>query len=169
MTQARLPVWLLDFDGVVNVDEPGWGGGEVLASVWNATALRAFKIRWAPSLIDRIRDIHVQGLAEIRWCTTWCSDIAALEPALGLEGLGCTFAEPINGRAAAMGKLAAASQVLADRRRLVWTDDSEVPESGDTYDRLTFDGQALLIAPDHRHGLQPEDLDAIEAFLKETA
>ena len=30
---------------------------------------------------------------------------------------------------------------------------------------MTVDGRALLIAPSPRRGLQPEDLDVIEAFI----
>lgn len=165
---AELPIWLLDVDGVINASRPGWGTAPTKRMVWSASSNYEYKIRWAPALLDRIRRIHTQKLAEIRWCTTWCADATALEQALRLPEFSRAFTEPINGRAASMAKLAAASQVLAEGRRLVWTDDSETPESGELYDQLTFDGQALLIAPHPSRGLQPEDLDAIEAFLKES-
>jgi hypothetical protein len=166
---SKRPIWLLDVDGVINASKPGWGGPPRKREVFSKSSGRSFTIRWAPDLITRIRRIHRERLAEIRWCTTWCADASSLEAALSLPAFSRAFTEPINGRAAAMAKLASASQVLAEKRRLVWTDDSETPESGELYDRLTFDGQALLIAPHPSRGLQPEDLDAIEAFLKEEA
>ncbi|GAB7036225.1 MULTISPECIES: hypothetical protein [Catenuloplanes] len=49
-------------------------------------------------------------------------------------------------------------------RRLIWTDDEALPPPGAARDALTADGRAMLVAPDSRRGLQPADLDAIEAF-----
>lgn len=163
------PIFLLDVDGVINATRPGWGGPPRKRDVWSSSSGRSFTLRWAPPLIDRIKGIHRDGLAEIRWCTTWCCDADALEALWSLPPLSRAFTDPINGRAAAMAKLAAACQVLAEGRRLVWVDDSEVPTSGETYDRLTFDNKALLIAPHTNRGLQPEDMDRIDAFLKETS
>jgi len=37
--------------------------------------------------------------------------------------------------------------VLADGRRLIWTDDEALPKPGETRDELTAGGLALLIAP----------------------
>ncbi|MGX6604830.1 hypothetical protein ACWKSP_22280 [Micromonosporaceae bacterium Da 78-11] len=159
------PVWLLDVDGVINASRPGWGAAPTAKQVWSSSSHREFRIRWAPALLNRIRRIHAAGLAEIRWCTTWCADADALEAALGLPHFTRAFTDPINGRVAAMAKLAAASQVLAEGRRLVWTDDTETPTEGELYERLTFDGKALLIAPHPSRGLQPDDLDRIDAFL----
>ncbi len=163
------PIWLLDVDGVINASRPGWGAAPRSRQVWSASSGREYKIRWAPALLTRIRRIHAEGLAEIRWCTTWCADASALEAALSLPEFSRAFTDPINGRAAAMAKLAAASQVLAEGRRLIWTDDTETPTSGELYERMTFDGKALLIAPSASRGLQPEDLDRIDAFLTSAA
>jgi hypothetical protein len=163
---TELPIWLLDVDGVVNAWDAGWGEPQRVQKVMSKSAGRSFNLHWAPELIARIQQIQRDGLAEIRWCTTWCPDAGVLENLWQLPALPRAWeSRPLNGRAAAMAKLGAACQVLAEKRRLVWTDDGEAPESGELYDRLTFDGQALLIAPDHRRGLQPEDLDRIEAFV----
>lgn len=158
------PVWLLDVDGVVNATKPGWG-----AAPRRATAYAdgdGWPIRWAPALLDRIRSLHTLGVVEVRWCTTWCTWADQLERLWRLPELGRAFTEPINGVAASRAKLAAARQILGEGRRLVWTDDIEVPLSGHVYDELTADGRALLIRPSGRRGLQPEDLDAIEVFCK---
>lgn len=161
-------VWLLDVDGVINADKPGWGAAPRKTGVYSNTCQREFRIRWAPALIPRIRAIHRSGRVEIRWCTTWCGDTERLERALGLPAFDPCWTEYTNGRAAGMAKLAAARAVLAEGRRLVWTDDNEVPlESWPLHAELSAEGRALLIKPDERYGLQPEHLDAIEAFVAE--
>jgi hypothetical protein len=154
------PVWLLDVDGVINATRPGWGATPRKQRVWSKSSKCEF---------TRIQRIHRDGLAEIRWCTTWCCDAEVLENQWHLPEMGRSFVEPINGYAASVAKLAAARQVLADGCRLVWTDDAEVSQPGnDLHDELTAGGQALLIAPRESRGLQPDDLDRIETFLMES-
>lgn len=157
------PVWLLDVDGVINCTRPGWHAAPFHKTVWSNTADREFRIRWAPALIQRIRALHRSGLVEIRWCTTWCGDTSGLEHVFGLPALTSAFEVPA-GRYVGDVKLAAARQVLADGRRLIWADDDEVPTSGDLYDELTRDDRSLLVRPDSRTGLLPEHMDAIETF-----
>lgn len=157
-------VWLLDVDGVVNATRPGWGGAPRKGTAY-ANGI-GYTIRWAPALVDRVRSLRATGVVEIRWCTTWCAFADQIERLWALPPLGRAFVEDINGTAAAMAKLAAARHVLAEGRRLVWTDDTEVPTAGPLFEELTADSKALLIRPSGRCGLQPEDLDAIEAFAR---
>jgi hypothetical protein len=156
------PVWLLDVDGVINAGSPGWGGAPRTGNAYSAGF--EFRIRWAPPLIARIRALHDRDAVEIRWCSTWCSDADQLERLFALPRFDRCWTEDINGAVAAAAKLAAARQVLADGRRLIWTDDSEVPTSGPVYDELMREGRTLLIAPSPRNGLQPAHLDAIDDF-----
>ena len=157
------PVWLLDVDGVINVGWPEWDGGTRSGNAYSSG--HEFLIRWAPALIERIRGLHERYAVDIRWCSTWCCDADQLERLFGLPPLERAWTADINGLVAAAAKLAAARQVLAENRRLIWTDDTEVPTEGPLYDELTRDGRALLIAPHWRRGLLPEHLDAIEAFV----
>lgn len=121
-------------------------------------------MRWSPPLIDRIRILHTSGAVEARWCTTWCAFADQLERLWSLPPLHRAFTDRVNGRAASLAKLAAARQVLADGRRLIWTDDTETPTSGDVHDELTAGGRGLLIAPQPSRGLRPEHMDSIETF-----
>jgi hypothetical protein len=162
-----IPVWLLDLDGVVNATRPGWGGPPRRGVVYAES--QEWRIRWAPALVDRIRALVVAGAVEVRWCTTWCAWTDQFERMWRLPELPRTFTEPINGRAAAEAKLAAARKVLADGRRLIWTDDDEVPLFGPLYDELAAGGRGLLIRPASNRGLQPEHMDLIEAFCALTA
>lgn len=161
-----VPVWLLDVDGVVNATRPGWGAAPRRQMAYADG--EAWPMRWAPALMDRIRALVVAESVEVRWCTTWCAWADQLERMWRLPPLGRAFAEKLNGSAAAKAKLAAARAVLqVEGRRLIWTDDAEVPTAGDVYDELTADGRALLIRPAGNRGLQPEHLDEIEKFLTE--
>lgn len=158
------PVWLLDVDGVINANRPGWGATPRSGMAYSGGY--GFRIRWAPALIDRIRALHTAGLVEVRWCSTWCPDAGQLERLLRLPSLSRALdMSPVPGGAAGWPlKLAAARQVLADGRLLVWTDDEAIPGPGAVRDALETDGRALLIAPKSNRGLQPADMDAIEAF-----
>lgn len=157
------PVWLLDVDGVINVSRPEWP--EVSTAHAHAAGHR-YRMRWAPALVDRIRTLHQSGVVEVCWCTTWCAYAHELERLFALPPLGRAFVDEINGGVASIAKLAAARQVLADGRSLIWTDDTEVPPYGDVHDELVATGRALLIRPRGSVGLQPVHLDCIEAFAR---
>lgn len=157
------PVWLLDVDGVLNATRPGWG-----AAPHHGTAHSdgyPYRLRWAPALITRIHALHNAGHVTLRWCSTWCAYAGQVEHLLGLPRLERAWTHPISHDDALIAKLAAARAVLDQGHRLIWTDDEAVPTSGPIHDELAATGRALLIAPPSRHGLQPEHLDAIEAFL----
>jgi hypothetical protein len=166
MTTPLPPVWLLDVDGVINASKPGWGGPPRTGRCWSNSDNYEYTMRWAPPLIERIRRLHKTGTVELRWCTTWCADATALERLWMLPPLERAFPDPLREGAASVAKLAAARRVLADGRRLIWTDDTEVPQGGDVHDELTASGRALLIRPRGSIGLQPEHLDRIEAFAR---
>lgn len=157
------PVWLLDVDGVINVEHPGWGAAP--RSGYAYSGGQDYRMRWSPTLVTRIRALHARGDVDIQWCSTWCHDADQVERLLALPRLDRAWFDPITGTAVAMAKLAAARQVLARGRRLIWTDDEEVPTSGPVHDELVKGGRTLLIAPSPRQGLQPEHMDEIETFV----
>jgi hypothetical protein len=160
--QDPRPVWLLDVDGVINVNRPGWGAAPRSGQAYAAGM--GLKIRWAPALATRIRELHTAGQVEIRWCTTWCDYADQIERLLALPVLGRAFAGDIFGTAARMAKYAAAKAVVDEGRPLIWTDDEAIPTGPDRADL----GDALLIEPKPQVGLQPDDLDRIEQFVAET-
>jgi hypothetical protein len=146
-------IWLLDVDGVINVTRPGWGAAPESGTAYSAGY--PYRLRWAPALTARIRALHATGGVTIRWCSTWCADVAQIERLFGLPSLDRCWADPISSTAAAHAKLATARAVLAQGRRLIWTDDEAVPTCGPVHDELTRTGR----------GLQPEHLDTIEEFV----
>jgi hypothetical protein len=163
---GRAPVWLLDVDGVINTRRPTWGA-ELRRGTADSDGVD-YPMRWAPGLITRIRQLHGDGVVEVRWCTTWCADADRLERLFGLPALGRALgaADLRDGEQTDERKLAAARRVLADGRRLVWTDDAAVPRPGPLFDELTRGGNGLLIRPHARRGLRPRDLNGIEAFAR---
>lgn len=157
------PVWLLDIDGVINANRPGWSTAPRKVSCAGLT------IRWAPTLIVRIRQLHRAGHVDIRWSSTWCgypAQLDELSTRFGVE-FPLAFGDRPPSKTWADLKVEAAIDVLSCGQRLVWTDDDEVDAARHLFPQLAeaeADGRALLIAPRSSRGLQPGDLDAIEAF-----
>ena len=168
MSDVGKPVWLLDVDGVINTTKPGWGAAPSRSLVWSAADNTSYLLRWAPLLVDRIRGLVLTGRVEIRWCTTWCPEAERLEQLWHLPQLDRALeADPMpRGAECWPLKQAAAWDVLAEGRRLIWTDDEALPPPGPERDELTAEGRGLLIAPRAARGLQPADLDLIEKFAE---
>jgi len=160
---TNLPVWLLDVDGVINVDRTdAWEGSHQEAVV------HGFRLRWAPALIDQIRLLHTSKLAEVKWCTTWCGLHSELEQLWQLPKFEPTFIIDSSARIAGEMKLEAARRVLAEQRPLIWTDDMEVPTRRSALGReLHAAGRTLLIRPHWASGLSPADLERITNFCRE--
>lgn len=159
------PVWLLDVDGVLNADQPGWTWRprQGIARVNG----QKFTITWAPELVDRIWDLHRSGRVEIRWATTWCDVVSEIENLLKLPQFPCESV-PMQGLTQ-VSKINAAIGVIESNRPLIWTDDDAIPVRGfpgwDSRFRHPPAGR-LLIAPDQNEGLQPEHMDLIEKYLR---
>ncbi len=158
-----IPLWLLDIDGVINANKPGWSAPP------RRIRCAGFVIRWAPALIDRIRSLHRDGVVEVRWSSTWCGfppQLDELSARLGLR-LESAFGDRPAHLCWGDMKANAALDAVREGRRLIWTDDDEVGAARELFTLLADaarDGRALLIAPRSNRGLQPADLDAIEAF-----
>ncbi|GIF37893.1 hypothetical protein [Actinoplanes xinjiangensis] len=161
-----IPVWLLDVDGVLNAYRAGWWHSRpTLVQAWSEADAYSYRIRYEPRLVAAVRTVHEQGLAEVTWCTTWCSDADAIEDALGLPALPRAFTAPVKGAEACAAKIDAARRVVAAGRPLVWTDDAEVGHHADECAAWTAAGKALTIAPDESRGLRPGDVRRIRAYL----
>lgn len=166
MTAASPAVWLLDVDGVVNARRPGWGQAPRHGHA--SAGCAQYRICWAPGLAEALVRHARDPRVSIVWCTTWCPWADQIERLLGLPALGRAWADDLNGYAASAAKLKAARDVLALGRRLVWTDDLEVPTPQSDrvlWDELVGGGNALLIRPDPRRGLCPDDLALLDGWL----
>lgn len=162
------PVWLLDVDGVLNATRPGWGEAPDQGEAFVNGA--CYSLRWAPALTRRIGALVVSGAVEVRWATTWVDHIMQVERLLRLPRIDTAFRGVTTDEDEAVErKLQAALDVVeTERRPLIWTDDDAIPDSGEVLNRLLDGGvPVLLLSPSTGHGLQPDDLDAIDDFLAE--
>lgn len=152
-------IWLLDFDGVINVNKPKWSAAPHQAIAYaNNTS---YKLRWAPALIEKIREISRLDVS-ILWASTWCGHTGQLERILKLPALLSAAPTAMSYRM----KCEAAEAAIARGCRLIWTDDEVVPTWGALYDRLTKNDQALLIKPKSNTGLTSQHIASIESFIK---
>lgn len=159
-------VWLLDVDHTIVGTDAGWHDGDLRTGTARFRG-EDYTISWSAQLVDEVNRLHRTGHVQVVWCSTWCDDahIRGLEKLLGLPVLDTAFATP-PGEFVADLKVDAVRAVLASGRRLVWTDDSEVPCRGSLlHQELTATGRALLIAPSEHSCLRPKDILRIAAFV----
>jgi hypothetical protein len=166
-------VWLLDFDGVVNGgSRPGWHAPPRTTRV--VADGQSYRIRWAPQAIEEIVAVHATGLVEIRWASSWI-DVGTdgIERAVGLPPLPHAYPadlDRLRQRGAAFkaahtaAKTAAALDVVASGRRLIWTDDDAIPTTGPAREALDDTG-ALLVIPTPGRALRPEHLASVRTFM----
>ena len=129
-------------------------------------------ITCAVPVLDFIHRIHREGVAEIRWHTTWQKDSALIEQAFGLPHLPVQDCPEFDTRYASdrWFKLPAAERVvMKDGRDLIWTDDDlGYCKGGDDWVTLEYmreERRILTIAPSDNTGLTPKHLRSIDEFL----
>lgn len=157
------PVWLLDVDGVVNAPRPPWPGR--ISKSFAVADGQKFEMRYASGLVDRIRAVHEEGLAELRWCTTWNPWADQLESMWGLPVLARTAADIPSGPAGDLVKHSIAANICGSGSPLVWTDDTAIPSLPVGHPAKMVRHDVLLVAPNARAGLSPLDMQAIDTFL----
>jgi hypothetical protein len=180
----RPPVWLLDIDGVVNAISVDPHPAVWPAGCWVRAEATCTGVEWpllaAGPVLDFVRAVHREGRAEIRWHTTWQHEAAGVSRALDLPEFPVQAAPEFRssfqavGGAAPVGatwwKLPAAERVVAEEgRALLWTDDdAEFQLDGWTGEEhaLRRTPSVLIVAPRTHVGLAPQDLLAMDAFLR---
>lgn len=156
------PVWLLDVDGVINVDEPAWHMTQEDVAYADG---RESTMRWAPQLIDEIRTLHQSGLVEVRWCTTWCDYAHQLDRLWNIPNVEPAFTN-VSPRRAQTAKFSAANYVVHDEKRpLIWTDDMIDMNTLD--DDLGDNDRALIISPNPQRGLTINHIVKIVQFASQ--
>ena len=172
--EKRRPIWLLDVDGVINVP---WTNppAHVWAGKWQRREkLYQFPFLTAQPVLDFITRIHEEGLAEVRWHTTWQHAAHKIEDEFGLPRFEVQPAPEFHLpeftiRGGHWFKLPAAERLIEEGHTVVWTDDDlrwQAPRDRDRIAKLRRTGRLLTIAPDDRTGLTPAHLRKIEAFLR---
>lgn len=172
------PVLLLDVDGVLNAisrvpdtsvwPKELWRGHRVTDLDGNTWPILA-----AQPVLDYLSAVHEQGLAEIRWHTTWRSSAKLrLAPVLGLPDWPVaespTSLPTQRDAAGRWWKTATAHHVVhQEGRRLIWIDDDIAFEktwpNSEIHAVLTSD--VLAISPNSVVGLDRADLFRVDGFL----
>jgi hypothetical protein len=176
MSSSARPLWLLDIDGVVNAlsyapvaaiwPRSQWLQRTITTPV-EGRGILTLPILAAQAVLDFVTRVHEQGLAEIRWHSTWRdSAVTAFAPVMGLPtSIPISVAPEWSQRPhERWWKLGAAERALAEGRRLVWTDD-DIPVYLGERSAVSPDGRSLLIGPEPAFGLTAPHLAQIEAFL----
>lgn len=168
------PVWLLDIDGVINAyNGPKTGPPNVWPrDAWITVKAGGMTFTAARPVLQLIRRVHRQGLAEIRWHSTWQHDSRLVGAALRLPRFPVQEAPEFTtytslSRRPKWWKLPGARRVLQfEQRPLLWTDDDAVDLDTQIRRRMAAVGQPLLIVvPEPRTGLTAADLASIDTFL----
>lgn len=140
-------IWLLDVDGVINAQRAGWGREPVHIRV---NADYPYTLKYEPKLIKEISLLSKE--IDIRWCSTWVPWYQNLNRAFGLD-LRPAFTRD---RMSYVWEQKVQAARETSPHGLIWTDD-EIK-----YGSFDFDG--LLISPDPRFGLRPEDIEQIKEY-----
>lgn len=162
VTDAVLPLWLLDVDGVLNAVcmEPAEGYTQVKCA--------GFWITYRPALIDRIAALHRSGAVEIRWLTTWCEDAAnLLAPLIALPTFAVEGSDDYKAAAGGYWWKAVTARRLVEGdpdRPLIWTDDDcgYANRLGEL-DWLADHPNKLVISPKVHTGITDEHMNEIES------
>jgi hypothetical protein len=169
------PIWLLDFDGVVNA-----GSGKPnyeIHSEWKQTIVRTDGTDWpekwlvcyAPRVIAAINRALDAGI-EVRWLSTWQHRTVHLPKFVEhLPDLPTLTKADAAGRGAdaAWWKLPIAQAAVGEDRPLLWTDD-DLKFDIETYrwlQRRKTKSVTVAISPHMRIGLTQSHLDEISEFV----
>jgi Swiss Army Knife RNA repair-like protein len=147
-------VWLLDVDGVLNASKAGWSAAPRSGWAYAESGV-SWRMRWAPQLMARVRQVHQNPRVMIVWATSWCGMTDQLETLFNLPQLTSAWSS----RMYNIDKQSAALDVLEAGFKLIWTDDEAIPADWDS------DESKLLIRPRSNRGLRPEHLDLIDKFV----
>ena len=179
MTEKKPPVWLLDIDGVINATAtkvPDWIWPP---HTWTRQHIDGFQITSSSRVMEYLTEVHEQGLAEIRWHTTWQDRALHVGEVLGLPIFEVEEAPEFPPTSELVAKwmrdglprwwkYPAAVRVLTlEKRRLVWTDDEIFDElNAVRRQEIAALGKTLLVCPIRQTGLDAGDLRRIRTQLK---
>ncbi|MCL1869870.1 MAG: HAD domain-containing protein [Promicromonosporaceae bacterium] len=176
------PVWFLDIDGVVNAF-PSWvtphraDYERTEVAVSDGEIFGVFPIQYRPSVVEFVNRAHREGLAEVRWLTTWGRHARqAFAPAVGFDAFDVAADPPSAGGAFRSiysrdwWKLGAIREAIGSSgHRFVFTDDDLSRETSEVLAGWFGEEQMLLVAPAPRVGLADGEIERIAAFLQVTS
>lgn len=155
------PIWLLDVDGVINAVSRT---APATWDDWERLQARGYPILYSRTVVDTVARIHREGLAEVRWLTTWASHALPLAMSLGITEEFVVAGAPPHREPVAWWKLPVARAVHErEARPVVWTDD-DIAYSREAQEWAAARSDVLALAPRTELGLTREHLAEITAF-----
>lgn len=183
------PVWLLDFDGVINaISTKGdrsvhddWRHGHAYPDDGGDGKTKGFPILWSPSVVDVIVDAVDRGV-NVTWLTTWRKDTVLLPDVVNglprdLPWLDEDSVIAAAGRLDPMNvlgqrwKVQCAEACVDPHAPMLWTDDMHSMFLNTvTRDRIMRrPGGTTLVTPHETIGLSRKNLRVINAWLDDYA
>lgn len=184
----RRPVWLLDFDGVINAISKK--GCNAFWDDWNQVRIQnpsnpdnpkdTLPLLWSSTVARTVADAHAAGVRVI-WLTTWREHTKVLPDIIPelprdlpwwdedvLLGSGGRL-DPMN-QLGQRWKFDVAHQLVPDGVPLLWTDDTlnfGILRLGNRRWTETREGGTTLINPVEAHGLYRKHIVAIREWIEE--
>ncbi|GAB2463058.1 HAD domain-containing protein [Xylanimonas ulmi] len=168
------PILFLDIDGVVNAfpksnarNRDEYVRYDVAVDEGDG-AREVYPIHVRPTVIDFLNRVHADGLAQVRWLTTWGRHARTrFAPAVGLGDFPVAADPPPDGSGRRVWepdwwKLAVIRAQAGDR--FVFVDDELDAHSGAILAALP--GEALLLRPFAASGLEDWQIARVEEFLR---
>ncbi|WP_082467773.1 HAD domain-containing protein [Leifsonia sp. Leaf264] len=173
MPRTRL---YLDFDDVINADYPEtvWGRRATAVVVRTGFRAGAYRIVWAPQLIDELAQVIADYNLEPVWLSTWNYDDQILSAVDlfddRLTGLRIPEYTGLRKREGFVGAgYWKASVIAADLDTsptpFIWAEDTEIRLHGDAVRTKAAGIPHLFVEPNPYVGLTPADMAGIRRFL----
>ena len=176
------PIWLLDFDGVINAISSR--GGRMFWDTWNTARIphpddpeSSLPLLWSPDVVQVVADAVDAGV-DVRWLTTWREHTRILPEVIPglpvhlpwmdedtLLAAGGKL-DPMN-QLGQRWKFDVASNLVPDGVPLLWTDDHlDYILAGSNRRWVTSrPGGTTLITPREQHGLYRKHVRAIREWI----
>lgn len=167
------PVWLLDYDGVLNAlaphgDTKVWSEWKVQGKGSNPDSIPWHL--WAPEAVKVVAEAHAAGVRVI-WLTTWMEMTQRLHETITELPAGLEFLTDHG--AGSVGpsrhwKANAAMMTVPYGVPLLWTDDDlnrRLVREKAVKEWLASRGDTTLMCPRKEHGLTPEHVTKIREWI----
>ena len=175
MPPTPRPRLFLDIDGVINAPHPPWPETTTFTVSDNRGSgyVVNYPITVALAMVAEIDQLRADFDLELTIVSTWLDNpamVSDLTKALGALHRPRLLAIPprkLGGYRSSLWKREALLEDLIENppSAFVWIDDDETPVHGN-FVRQAVDLPSLMVGPDPEHGLTPDDLVAIRAFLE---